>query len=63
MDLHAELLQLAPEQAERLVFMTGGAFTSRAREFLDQVRNPRIEKPFKLGPLLALLSQIMASKT
>lgn len=49
MDLHAELLRLAPEQAEKVVFMTGGAFTSRAREFLDQVRNPRIEKPFLGG--------------
>jgi signal transduction histidine kinase len=55
MDLHAELLRLAPEQAENVVFMTGGAFTSRAREFLDQVRNPRVEKPFDVGSLKALV--------
>jgi signal transduction histidine kinase len=55
MDLHAELLRLVPEQAEKVVFMTGGAFTSRAREFLDQVRNPRVEKPFDVGGLRALV--------
>jgi signal transduction histidine kinase len=55
MDLHAKLLHLAPEQAERMVFMTGGAFTGRAREFLDQVRNPRFEKPFEVGSVRALI--------
>jgi signal transduction histidine kinase len=55
MDLYAELLRLAPEQAENVVFMTGGAFTSRAREFLDQVRNPQFEKPFDVGSLKALV--------
>jgi hypothetical protein len=47
MDLHAELARLAPAQAERMVFMTGGAFTRSARDFLDRVPNQRIEKPFK----------------
>lgn len=55
MDLHAELLRLAPEQAEKVIFMTGGAFTSRAREFLDQIRNPLVEKPFDAASLRALV--------
>jgi CheY-like chemotaxis protein len=55
MDLHAEIVALAPEQADKVVFMTGGAFTSRAREFLDQVRNPRVEKPIDAGSLRALV--------
>jgi len=55
MDLHAELVRLAPEQAEKVVFTTGGAFTSGAREFLEHVRNPRIEKPFDKGSLKALV--------
>jgi PAS domain S-box-containing protein len=33
----------------RIVFMTGGAFTTRAAEFLASVDNRRIEKPFSLG--------------
>ena len=45
-ELHEELARIAPEQAERMVFMTGGAFTPAARAFLDRVKNLRLEKPF-----------------
>ena len=31
MDVHAQLLQLSPEQADRMIFMTGGAFTPAAQ--------------------------------
>jgi signal transduction histidine kinase len=55
MELHAEVVRVAPEQAAKVVFMTGGAFTARAREFLDQVPNPRIEKPFEAARLRALM--------
>ncbi len=56
MDLHGELARGAPDQAERMIFMTGGAFTVRAREFLDRVANLRIEKPFDLMQLRALMN-------
>ena len=46
MEFHEELVKLDPQHLSSLVFLTGGAFTARAREFLDQVRAPRIEKPF-----------------
>ncbi|HEY4186235.1 MAG TPA: response regulator [Polyangia bacterium] len=46
MDLHTDLTARAPEQASRMVFLTGGAFTSEARQFLDGIPNQRIEKPF-----------------
>ncbi|MEO8182953.1 MAG: response regulator [Deltaproteobacteria bacterium] len=58
-DLHAELLQRAPEQAEKIVFMTGGAFTSGARAFLDRVANSRLEKPFDADDLLALVRGLL----
>ena len=57
MDLHAELLKAAPEQALRMIFLTGGTFTSRARTFLDQVPNLRIEKPFDVSALRALVGE------
>ncbi len=56
MDLHAELSRVAPEQAERMIFLTGGAFTPRARAFLDQTPNQRIEKPFHVRHLRALIN-------
>lgn len=46
MDLHTELERIAPAQAARMIFMTGGAFTPRERAFLARVANPRLEKPF-----------------
>ena len=56
MDLHGELLRLAPEQASRMVFLTGGAFTPDARAFLDGVPNQRIEKPFDTQHLRAIVN-------
>jgi CheY-like chemotaxis protein len=55
MDLHAALLKQAPGQAARMAFMTGGAFTDRARAFLDRVPNPSIGKPFLAEELLGLV--------
>ncbi len=55
MDLHAELRRVAPELADRVVFVTGGAFTQRAREFLDSVPNARLEKPFDLRSVQAIV--------
>jgi signal transduction histidine kinase len=53
--LYDELCKIAPAQAERMLFVTGGAFTPRAREFLERVPNTRIEKPFDVDALLALV--------
>ncbi len=53
--LHAELSSIAPEQAERMVFVTGGAFTMRARDFLDRVPNDRLAKPFDVDALISLV--------
>jgi CheY-like chemotaxis protein len=46
MELHAWLSRMAPDQAARMVFLTGGIFTSGARAFLNAVPNQHIEKPF-----------------
>ncbi|MFO0748470.1 MAG: response regulator [Myxococcota bacterium] len=59
MDLHAELLKSAPEQARRVVFMTGGAFTPRARDFLDSVPNLHLEKPFDSNQLFAVVTRAL----
>jgi PAS domain S-box-containing protein len=59
MDFHARLSETLPEQVDRIIFMSGGAFTPRTREFLAEVPNPRIEKPFDMSALLALVNQRM----
>jgi CheY-like chemotaxis protein len=47
MEVHAALEDSVPQVAERMVFITGGAFTPAARSFLERVLNPRVEKPFE----------------
>jgi signal transduction histidine kinase len=51
MDVYRAALQRETPVNERIVFMTGGAFTQRARDFLQSVPNLRIEKPFDLTHL------------
>jgi CheY-like chemotaxis protein len=58
MDLYERVLGFSAEQAERMVFLTGGAFTRRATEFLE--RRPFLEKPFDLSALEGLVRQRMA---
>jgi signal transduction histidine kinase/CheY-like chemotaxis protein len=56
MEFYDQLLEVVRDQAERIVFLTGGAFTVRAREFLDRVPNTRVEKPFDAKNLRALVN-------
>jgi two-component system cell cycle sensor histidine kinase/response regulator CckA len=51
MDVYRAALQRETPVNDRIVFMTGGAFTQRARDFLESVPNMRIEKPFDLTHL------------
>ena len=60
-DVYAWMQAEAPELAEKVVFMTGGAFTPRARELLDRVPNRHVEKPFELGELSAALERVTRS--
>jgi PAS domain S-box-containing protein len=57
MDLYAEVVRRAPQLAGRIVFMTGGAFTPRARAFLESVVNPCLEKPLDMSKLRSLLAK------
>jgi len=57
LDLYAEIVRLAPALVGRIVFMTGGAFTPRARAFLDSVVNPCLEKPLDMGKLRSILGR------
>jgi PAS domain S-box-containing protein len=59
MDLYASLQALDACQAARVVFMTGGAFTATARAFLDATPCHRIEKPFEIQGLRALINTML----
>lgn len=57
MDLHAALCATAPELAERMVFLTGGAHSDLAEAFLATVPNARAEKPFDAERLRRLMRE------
>jgi CheY-like chemotaxis protein len=57
MDFYNELKSFAPERAAEIVFMTGGAFTPKARSFLENVTNERLEKPFDMHTLKNLVQE------
>lgn len=48
MDVAHMLEERAPLRLERIVFMTGGAFTEEARAFLEKHRSQCIDKPFDI---------------
>jgi len=59
-ELHARLLELHPEVAGRMVFMTGGAFTDEARAFLEALDTPWLVKPFDDDELVRALAAVVA---
>ncbi|MCU1280788.1 MAG: Sensor protein, partial [bacterium] len=59
MDFHRELSRVAPEQASRMIFLTGGAFTAKARHFLSETPKEHIEKPFDPTNLRAIVQRYL----
>ncbi|HVV82252.1 MAG TPA: ATP-binding protein [Kofleriaceae bacterium] len=55
-ELHDELRRTAPDLLRHVFFMTGGAFTARAREFLDSIGSAHIDKPLDPSTVRALLA-------
>ncbi|WP_257453971.1 ATP-binding response regulator [Archangium lipolyticum] len=61
MDFHAALHRLRPDLTGRVIFLTGGAFTPQAKDFLERVPNRRVEKPFNARALLAVTHEVLAA--
>jgi hypothetical protein len=59
MDFHCELSLVSPEQADRMIFITGGAFTEKARAFLSETPREQIEKPFYSANLRAIVRRYL----
>jgi hypothetical protein len=57
MEFYERLRQSVPEQREAVVFITGGAFTAAALEFVEQLDRPLLEKPFDVGALRAIVNE------
>jgi PAS domain S-box-containing protein len=59
MDLYERVQEQRPGLAGRFIFMTGGAFTPRAREFLERIPNGWLEKPFEVQQIGRLLRRVL----
>jgi two-component system cell cycle sensor histidine kinase/response regulator CckA len=55
MELHDALSQRNADQAQRMVFLSGGAFTGETIDFLRQMAHRHLEKPFALSQLRGLI--------
>ena len=61
MELHERVQRIDRDQARRIVFLTGGAFTPAGRLFLDAATNPVVEKPFRSADLLSVIDKVARS--
>jgi PAS domain S-box-containing protein len=62
MDLHARLASTRPHLVDRMVFMSGGAFTERAAEFLHGAAIRLLEKPIEVARLRELVRGLVAAR-
>jgi CheY-like chemotaxis protein len=61
-DVYEYFVREHPAIAERVIFMTGGAFTPKANQFLSSISNERIDKPFSLAQINKLIDRHLAPK-
>lgn len=61
-DLHRYVAEKFPGLDQRMIFISGGAFTQRARDFLARIEAPRLEKPFTLRDLHRAIGALPAKK-
>jgi len=57
--LYEALLERSPALASKVVFITGGAVTAQAEDFLKTVVNPWLEKPFDAATLSRVVSRVI----
>ncbi len=63
MEIHAKLTATSPEEAKKMVFVSGGAVTAEAREFVRVVKNPVLDKPFRPEALQAIVAEVLAANS
>ena len=58
-ELYDALARFAIEQAERMIFVTGGFSGTTGKEFLDRVTNPCFDKPCDLDALRTAIRRLV----
>ena len=60
MGLYQRVLEVAPDQARRFIFITGGASTPTSQRFLEELTQPCFEKPCDFRQLRAAIAKTAA---
>lgn len=55
MQVFEQLSRARPEQAKRMIFMTGGTYTDEAHDFLAEPGRVQLQKPFRHEGLLEVV--------
>jgi PAS domain S-box-containing protein len=58
-DVYEWIVASRPELAKRIVFMSGGAFTDRARELVATTTQPYLDKPLDLERMRELVAKLV----
>jgi CheY-like chemotaxis protein len=61
-ELRDELQRLAPDQARRVVFVSGGVFTAHTRDRLEQIGALQLAKPVSATALRACVLQVASGR-
>lgn len=62
MDFFEQVTKRVPELAERIVFLTGGAFSPRSEEFLRASHNVCLSKPFSREAVTTVVRRMVAGE-
>jgi PAS domain S-box-containing protein len=60
MEVYERICESKPELAGRFIFITGGSFTPRSRQFLDAIPEQWIEKPFDAQQLHLFIEKALS---
>ncbi|HWB77254.1 MAG TPA: response regulator, partial [Nannocystaceae bacterium] len=62
MDIFEQVRARDAKLADRFVFLTGGAWSPRTREFLEGVTNPHVAKPFQPAVLREIVARTVGRR-
>ncbi|HEY6562337.1 MAG TPA: response regulator [Polyangiaceae bacterium] len=63
MEFYEQLLHSQPDDARRVVFLSGGSVDPKIDDFLAAVPNPRMEKPFDVRRLKDMVQELLVIKS
>jgi two-component system cell cycle sensor histidine kinase/response regulator CckA len=61
-DVYEHLARTAPGLERRMILMTGGAYTERARELVAHLPSALLEKPFRIDAVRQAVQQVLARR-